>query len=270
MAERLTDPNRPGPSAEAAADPIAKRDVLKHLCVKTQLEQLVMEFSTACHQDEDCNKGVEVNFTQSAKESLEEVDKVKTAFESKALALKRIQLMDALRKKLKQSDDCARLIMKTMRDIISLNWKILQAHQQAHVIREDLNDIRRKRHCTLEGRDGVSLAYCSRTALDVFCLLINFGMLCFAHNGTVLKHKGVKAAQIFTTMRKKREVVKLKITDKLKFIHRNLQHEKKVTTLIQNILQNIVVGCQINWAKDPSLKAVILQAEKDFTIRKLL
>ncbi|XP_072216038.1 centromere protein H isoform X4 [Excalfactoria chinensis] len=232
MAERLTDPNRPGPSAEAAADPIAKRDVLKHLCVKTQLEQLVMEFSTACHQDEDCNKGVEVNFTQSAKESLEEVDKVKTAFESKALALKRIQLMDALRKKLKQSDDCARLIMKTMRDIISLNWKILQAHQQAHVIREDLNDIRRKRH--------------------------------------FLKHKGVKAAQIFTTMRKKREVVKLKITDKLKFIHRNLQHEKKVTTLIQNILQNIVVGCQINWAKDPSLKAVILQAEKDFTIRKLL
>jgi len=63
-------------------------------------------------------------------------------------------------------------------------------------------------------------------------------MLCFPDNGTVLKQaEGEKALRIFTTVRKKKEVVRMKIAEKLKFIHRNVQYERKVTTLVQNILQ---------------------------------
>lgn len=223
----------PGAEAETAADPDAKRDVLEHLCARTHLKQLVMEFDTACPPDEGCNSGAEVNFIESAKETLEEVGKVKSAFESKALVIKRIQLMDALRKRVKENDGCARLIVETMRDIIKLNWEIIQAHQQARVIRENLNDIRRKRYFLKQA-------------------------------------EGEKALRIFTTVRKKKEVVRMKIAEKLKFIHRNVQYERKVTTLVQNILQNIIVGCQINWAKDPSLRAIILQLEKDISIQNLL
>ncbi|XP_015704085.1 centromere protein H isoform X1 [Coturnix japonica] len=231
MAARLKEPSRLGASAAAvAADPNAK-DAVKQLCEKSQVKQLVMEFSTACPQDEECNRDVEADFAQSADENLEEVDKVKTAFESKALVLQRIQLMDALRKKMKQNDDSARKTLETVRDIVNLNWKILQAHQETRAIREELNDIRRKRYA--------------------------------------LKQSAVKAMQTFTTTKNKKEVVKMTVTDKLKLIHKNLQHEKKMTVLLQHILQNLILGCQINWAKDPSLKAVVLQAEKDFTIRNL-
>uniref|UniRef100_A0A8V0YF00 Centromere protein H n=1 Tax=Gallus gallus TaxID=9031 RepID=A0A8V0YF00_CHICK len=222
MAGRLSESVGSGPGAEAetAADPDAKRDVLEHLCARTHLKQLVMEFDTACPPG-------------NAKETLEEVGKVKSAFESKALVIKRIQLMDALRKRVKENDGCARLIVETMRDIIKLNWEIIQAHQQARVIRENLNDIRRKRYFLKQA-------------------------------------EGEKALRIFTTVRKKKEVVRMKIAEKLKFIHRNVQYERKVTTLVQNILQNIIVGCQINWAKDPSLRAIILQLEKDISIQNLL
>uniref|UniRef100_A0A803YDH0 Centromere protein H C-terminal domain-containing protein n=1 Tax=Meleagris gallopavo TaxID=9103 RepID=A0A803YDH0_MELGA len=167
----------------------------------------------------------------SAEESLEDMGKVKTAFESKALALQRMQLMDALRKKVKQNDGCTRL-METMKDIIGLNWEILQAHQQARVIRENLNDIRRKRYFLKQA-------------------------------------EGEKALQIFTTVRKKNEVARKKITEKLNLLHRNIQYERKVITLIQNILQNIIVGSRINWAKDPSLKAIVLQLEKDISFQNL-
>uniref|UniRef100_A0A8C9GBN6 Centromere protein H n=1 Tax=Pavo cristatus TaxID=9049 RepID=A0A8C9GBN6_PAVCR len=224
--ERLPESVGPGPGAEA--DPNAKRDVLEHLCARTRLKQLAMEFSSACLHNEEGNNGMEVNFIESAKESLEEMVKIKTAFESKALVLQRIQLMDALRKRVRENDGCTRPIIETMRDIIKLNWEILQAHQQARVIRENLNDIRRKRYFLKQA-------------------------------------EGEKALQIFTTMRKKKEVTRKKIAEKLKLIHGNVQKERKVTTLIQNILQNIIVGCQINWAKDPSLKAIILQLEKDIS-----
>uniref|UniRef100_A0A8C3LXG4 Centromere protein H n=1 Tax=Chrysolophus pictus TaxID=9089 RepID=A0A8C3LXG4_CHRPC len=207
-----------------------------------------MEFSTACprskpppppgfapppSEDEECGNGMELNFIESAKESLEEVGKVKTAFESKALVLQRIQLMDALRKKVKQNDGCTRLIMETMKDIIKLNWEVFQAHQQARVIRENLNDIRRKRYFLKQAEEE-------------------------------------KVLQIFTRKRKKKEVARMKMTEKLKLLHRNAQHERKVIMLIQNILQNIIVGCRINWAEDPSLKAIILQLEKEISIQNLL
>ncbi|XP_021235613.1 centromere protein H [Numida meleagris] len=235
MARRLPEPvgPRPADEIEPADDPNAKRDVLEHLCARTHLKQLVMEFSTACSRGEGCNNGVDVNFIESAKESLEEVGKVKAAFENKALVLQRIQLMDALRNRLKQNDSRTCLIMETMKDIMMLNWEILQAHRQACVIRENLNDLRRQRYFLKQA-------------------------------------EGEKALRIFTTMRKKKEVVRKKMTEKLKFIHKNLQHERNVTVLIQNIFQNIIVGCRINWAKDPSLKAVFLQLEKDTSIQNLL
>ncbi|XP_042731216.1 centromere protein H [Lagopus leucura] len=235
MAGRLSESVGPGPGAEAedAADSNAKRDVLEHLCVRTHLKQLAMEFSTACPHSEECNNGMELSFVESGKESLEELGKVKTAFESKALALRRIQLTDALRKKVKQNDGCTRLIMERMKDVIKLNCEIFQAHQQARVIRENLNDIRRRRYLLKQA-------------------------------------EGEKALQISTTMRKKKEVARMKINEKLKLLHRNVQYERKVIVLIQNILQNIIVGCQVNWTKDPSLKAVILQLEKDISIQNLL
>lgn len=66
-------------------------------------------------------------------------------------------------------------------------------------------------------------------------------MLCFPNNGTVLKQaEEEKALRISTTMRKKKEVARMKINEKLKLLHRNVQYERKVIVLIQNILQVIL------------------------------
>ncbi|NXI73336.1 CENPH protein, partial [Anseranas semipalmata] len=156
-----------------------------------------------------------------------EVEEVKTSFASKTLALQRIQLADALRNKLTENDDDTRLIVETLKHTIMLNQAILESEQQRREIEEKLNDIRKKR--------------------------------------LFLKQAGgQKLLQIHATMRKKKmELASMEVGEMMKGIYKNIQNEREMTTLIQNIFQNIIIGSRVNWAEDPSLKAIVLQLEKN-------
>ncbi|KAM9591266.1 centromere protein H-like [Morphnus guianensis] len=63
--------------------------------------------------------------------------------------IKRFQLMDALRNKVKQNDNDSCLILETMKHIILLSTAILESQQQAHEMEQKLNDIKRKILCVL-------------------------------------------------------------------------------------------------------------------------
>ncbi|KFP46146.1 Centromere protein H, partial [Cathartes aura] len=163
-----------------------------------------------------------------ATEDLErDMEEVKVSFQNKTLALQRIQLMIALRNKVKQNDNDSRLIMETMKHVVMLSKAVIEYQQQAREKEQKLTDIKRSRFS--------------------------------------LKKAGEqKLVQIQTMMKKQNEEqASMKMSTTLEKIRNNLQKEREMTTVIQNIFQNIIIGSRVNWAEDPSLKAIVLQLEKN-------
>ncbi|KAM6187527.1 centromere protein H [Sarcoramphus papa] len=213
-----------------AAELEGKVDVLTLLRLRDQMKQQLMECSTAVHasQESYLDHIIEENFIKSATEDLErDMEEVKVSFQNKTLALQRIQLMIALRNKVKQNDNDSRLIMETMKHVVMLSKAVIEYQQQAREKEQKLIDIKRSRFS--------------------------------------LKKAGEqKLVQIQTMMKKqKEEQASMKMSTTLEKIRNNLQKEREMTTVIQNIFQNIIIGSRVNWAEDPSLKAIVLQLEKN-------
>ncbi|NXO81649.1 CENPH protein, partial [Sitta europaea] len=171
--------------------------------------------------------GVQHGHSCSATQDLQrDIEEVKVSFQNKTLALKRIQIMDALRNKLKQDDEDSRQILETMKRIVLLSRTIIDYQQQAHQKEQQLIDLRRKR--------------------------------------LSLKNDGRQKLQQIQTMtkRQKEKQSSVNVTEKQRMIDK-LEKEREATTIIQNVFQNIIIGSRVNWAEDPSLKAVVLQLEKN-------
>ncbi|KAM6227855.1 centromere protein H [Spheniscus humboldti] len=213
-----------------AAEPEAKVDVLMLLRLRDQMKQQLMECSAAVHasQESYLDHIIEEKFIKNATQGLErEMEEVKVSFQNKTLALQRIQLMVALRNKVKQNDNDSRLIMETMKHIVMLSKAVVECQQQAREKEQKLMDIKRKR--------------------------------------LLLKKAGrQKLLQIHTMMKKQREEkTNMKVSEMLEKIRNNLEKEREMTTVIQNVFQSIIIGSRVNWAEDPSLKAIVLQLEKN-------
>ncbi|KFQ86305.1 Centromere protein H, partial [Phoenicopterus ruber ruber] len=164
----------------------------------------------------------------SATEDLErDMEELKVSLQNKTLALQRIQLMVALRNKMKQNDNDSRLIMETMKHIVMLSKTVIEYQQRVREKEQKLIDIKRKR---------LSLK----------------------------KAGGQKLLQIHAMMKtQKEEQASMAASATLESICRNLQKEREMTTVIQNVFQNIIIGSRVNWAEDPSLKAIVLKLEKN-------
>ncbi|NXH79375.1 CENPH protein, partial [Hydrobates tethys] len=164
----------------------------------------------------------------SATQDLErEMEEVKTSFHNKTLALQRIQVTAALRDKMKQNDDDSRLILETVKHIVVLSQAVIERHRETREKEQNLIDIKRKR---------LSLK----------------------------KAAGQKLLQTHTMMKKQKEeeasVIASKMLEKL---CNKLQKERERTAILQNVFQNIVIGSRVNWAEDPSLRAIVLRLEKN-------
>ncbi|NXU42017.1 CENPH protein, partial [Drymodes brunneopygia] len=122
------------------------------------------------------------------------------------------------------------VILETMKHIVLLSRTIIEYQQQAHQKEQQLIDIKRKR-------------------------------LSLKKNG------GEKLHQIQTTKkRKKEEQQSLTATETQRMLDK-LEEERQMTTIIQNVFQNILIGSKVNWAEDPSLKAIALQLEKNVCLQ---
>ncbi|NWX35190.1 CENPH protein, partial [Notiomystis cincta] len=142
------------------------------------------------------------------------------------LALCRIQITDALRNKLNQDDEDSRLILEKMKYIVSLSRKIIDCQQQVHQKEQQLIDIKRKR--------------------------------------LSLKKDGEQKMHQVQTMKKmeKKKKARMNVTETEEMLDQ-LEKERQIITIIQNVFQNIIIGSRVNWAEDPSLKAIVLQLEKN-------
>ncbi|NXB40118.1 CENPH protein, partial [Eulacestoma nigropectus] len=171
--------------------------------------------------------GVQHGHSWRATQDLQrDIEEVKVSFQNKTLALQRAQIMDALRNKVNQDDEHSRLILETMKHIVLLSRTIIEYQQQAHQKEQQLIDIKRKR-------------------------------LSLKKNG------GQKLQQIQTMMKRQKEKqASVGVTETEKLLDK-LEKERQMTTIIQNVFQTIIIGSRVNWAEDPSLKAIVLQLEKN-------
>ncbi|NXS94883.1 CENPH protein, partial [Jacana jacana] len=157
----------------------------------------------------------------------QDMEEAKVSFQNKTLALQRSQLMDALRNKIKQNDQDSRLIVETLKHIVELTSAVLEYQQRARENEQKLNDIKMKR---------LSLKKAGRQKL--------------------LEIHGMKAKQ-------KEEQGKMNTSEIMEKIYHNFKKERDITTVIQNVFQNIIIASRVNWAEDPTLRAIVLRLEKN-------
>ncbi|NWT62614.1 CENPH protein, partial [Erythrocercus mccallii] len=154
------------------------------------------------------------------------IEEIKVSLQNKTLALQRIQITDALRNKLEQDDEDSRLILETMKQIGLLSQAVIECEQQAYQKEQQMIYIKRKR---------LSLK----------------------------ADEGQKAQQIQTTKEKqKAKQASANVTETENKLNK-LEQERQMTAIIQNVFQNIIIGSRVNWAEDPTLKAIVLQLEKN-------
>ncbi|KAM6301597.1 centromere protein H [Podargus strigoides] len=208
----------------------AKMDLGLMVQLRDQMKHQLMEFDTAVHTSQEIfsTHFVEENFAEMTTQYLlSDMEELKCSLQNKTLALQRTQLMGALRNKVKQNDNDSRLIVETMKQIVTLSTAVIDYQQQIREKEQKLTEIKRKR---------VSLKRATKQ----------------------------KALQIQTMIKKqKEEEAHKKVTRKLEQMRSDLGKERDMTTVIENVFQNIIIGSRVNWAEDPSLKAIVLQLAKN-------
>ncbi|NXU77891.1 CENPH protein, partial [Oreotrochilus melanogaster] len=163
----------------------------------------------------------------AAKDMEKDIEEKKVSFQNKTLALQRIQIMLALRNKLKQNDSDSREILKMLKHIVILSQAVTECQQQLREKEQKLADIKMKR---------LSLK----------------------------KTQQQKMLQIqIMTEKQTEEQKKIKMSEELEEKRNHLKKEQELITIIQNIFQNIIIGSRVNWAEDPSLRAIVLKLEKN-------
>ncbi|XP_053788048.1 centromere protein H isoform X2 [Vidua chalybeata] len=197
--------------------------------LRDRMKEQLMAYNTAilASQENFLDHGIDENFIQSATQHLErDIQEAKVSFWNKTLALQRTQIMDALRNKLKQDDEDSRLILETMKRIVLLSQTIIDNQQKLHQKEQQLINIKKER---------LSLK----------------------------KYGGQKLQQIHTMMKRQKEKnASVNVAETEKMLNK-LEKERQMTTIIQNVFQNVIIGSKVNWAEDPSLKAIVLQLEKN-------
>ncbi|NXR95293.1 CENPH protein, partial [Hypocryptadius cinnamomeus] len=181
--------------------------------------------------NEGAARTVQHGYSCPATQGLErDLEEAKVSFQNKTLALQRIQIMDALRNKLKQDDEDSRLILEMMKHIVLLSRTIIDYQQQVHQKEQQLIDIKKKR--------------------------------------LSLKKYGEQKLQRIHTMtkRQKEKQARVNVTETEKMLNK-LEKERQMTSIIQNVFQNIIIGSRVNWAEDPSLKAIVLQLENNVQLQ---
>ncbi|XP_060091857.1 centromere protein H [Heteronotia binoei] len=229
-----------GSSEEAAAEAAPTRglvsvdgpsaDLVSLFRIREQIKQHLIEYNTTINASEESipDQVIDEKVFESSIEDLErEMEEVKVSYQNKALALQRIQVTEALRTKLRNYDADSKFIWDTMKHIMLLSTAVLKSKQNSRELEEKLNEVKQNR--------------------------------------LALKRAGeCKLAQIHETKRKqKEELENMEVGETLTKAYKNLQQEIKMTTLIQNIFQNLITGSGVNWAEDPDLKAIVLQLEKN-------
>ncbi|XP_037386211.1 centromere protein H-like [Talpa occidentalis] len=223
-----------GPPQVAGARETSPEDrVTLLLRLRTQTKQQLLEYKSMVDANEEKTPEqiMQEKQIEGKIEDLEsEIEKVKTAFEMKKLALDRMQLSTALKKNLEKVDIKTSVLIDNMKHILKLNNLIMKSQQVSWDLEEKLLDVRKKR---------LQLKQASES----------------------------KLLEIQTEKNKQKDGMdSMENSDKIKTIQQNLQTEIQITTVIQHVFQNLILGSKANWAEDSALKETVLQLEKNLTM----
>uniref|UniRef100_A0A8C5Y1F7 Centromere protein H n=1 Tax=Microcebus murinus TaxID=30608 RepID=A0A8C5Y1F7_MICMU len=121
------------------------------------------------------------------------------------------------------------VLMDNMKQILNLNKLIMKSQQESWDLEEKLLDVRKKR---------LQLKQASES----------------------------KLLEIQTEKNKqKNDLDNMENSEKIKIMQQNLQKEIHITTVIQHVFQNLILGSKVNWAEDSAFKETVLQLEKNLT-----
>nr|XP_055223033.1 centromere protein H isoform X2 [Gorilla gorilla gorilla] len=138
-----------------------------------------------------------------------------------------MRLSTALKKNLEKISTQSSVLMDNMKHLLELNKLIMKSQQESWDLEEKLLDIRKKR---------LQLKQASES----------------------------KLLEIQTEKNKQKiDLDSMENSERIKIIRQNLQMEIKITTVIQHVFQNLILGSKVNWAEDPALKEIVLQLEKN-------
>uniref|UniRef100_A0A9L0JU98 Centromere protein H n=1 Tax=Equus asinus TaxID=9793 RepID=A0A9L0JU98_EQUAS len=122
------------------------------------------------------------------------------------------------------------VLMDHMKHVLKLNKLIMKSQQESWDLEEKLLDVRKKR---------LQLKQASES----------------------------KLLEIQTEKNKQKDDLdSMENSDKIKTIQQNLQMEIQITTVIQHVFQNLILGSKANWAEDSAFKETVLQLEKNLTM----
>ncbi|XP_029797190.1 centromere protein H [Suricata suricatta] len=221
------------PQVAGAQETRAEDRLTLLLRLRAQTKQQLLEYKSMVDASEEKTPEQVMQDKQiEAKiEELEnEIEEVKTAFEMKKLTIDRIQLSTALSKNLEKINPQTSVLMDNMKHILKLNKLIMKSQQESWDLEEKLLDVRKKR---------LQLKQASES----------------------------KLLEIQTEKNKQKDdLAIMENSDKIKAIKQNLQMEIQITTVIQHMFQNLILGSKANWAEDPALKETVLQLEKNLTM----
>ncbi|XP_060047239.1 centromere protein H isoform X3 [Erinaceus europaeus] len=187
---------------------------------------------------EDC-VGLLLRLMSQTKQQLLEYKSMVDANEDKTLEpeeimqekqIEAMQLSTAFKNYLEKTDIKTSILVGNMKQILKLNKLIMKFQQESWDLEEKLLEVKKKR---------LELKQASET----------------------------KFSEIQTEKNKKKnDLDRMEESDTIKTIQQNLQVEIQITTVIQHVFQNLILGSKVNWAENSSLKETVLQLEKNFTM----
>ncbi|CAK6444283.1 unnamed protein product [Pipistrellus nathusii] len=223
-------PEEPGAAERegSAEDPIP---LLLRLRAQTKQQLLEYKSMLDANEEKTPEEIIPEKQIENKIEDLEnEIEKVKIAFEMKKLALDRMQLSTALRKNLEDSNIQTSELMDNMNHILKLNKIIMKLQQESWDLEEKLLDIKKKRFELKRASES-------------------------------------KFLEIQTEKNKQNDdLANMENSDKMKTLHQKLQKEIQITTVIQHVFQNLILGSKVNWAEESAFKEIVLQLEKNLTM----
>uniref|UniRef100_A0A671FXL6 Centromere protein H n=1 Tax=Rhinolophus ferrumequinum TaxID=59479 RepID=A0A671FXL6_RHIFE len=122
------------------------------------------------------------------------------------------------------------VLMDNMKHVLKLNKLIMKSQQESWDLEKTLLDVRKKRFELKQASES-------------------------------------KLLEIQTEKNKQKDDLdNMENSDKIKALQGNLQMEIQITTVIQHVFQNLILGSKVNWAEDSAFKETVLQLEKNLTM----
>ncbi|XP_038661518.1 centromere protein H isoform X2 [Scyliorhinus canicula] len=209
-------------------NPVAMDSILHLMWLKDQVIQQTVELKTSVKACAETNSEAisEDNLKEVIQGLEKDLEDVSVSFQHKTMALHRLQFTHALREAAQMNGEEGKLIMKTIKHSLGLCSEILATQKEIHTLENSVLEVQKQRLMLKRKMQGVL--------------------------------QDMRAEK-----RKQQQLLKQLESELPKRGEKNLREHVKIVTLIQKVLQGVVLSSGVNWAKDSGLKEIVLQLENN-------